>query len=41
MSARGAVHAAVVITHQLDGIVSTDKVFDKLSEIKRIDPSYR
>ncbi len=41
LSARDAVHAAVVITHQLEGIVSTDKVFDKLSEIKRIDPSYR
>lgn len=35
---RDAVHAAVTIVEDLEGIVSTDKVFDSVEEIKRIDP---
>lgn len=35
---RDAIHAAVVITEGLEGIISADQVFDSISEIKRIDP---
>ena len=38
LSARDAIHAAVVITHRLEGIVSTDKGFDVAPEINRYDP---
>ena len=35
---RDAIHAAVVIIEGLEGIISADKIFDSMSEIKRIDP---
>lgn len=35
---RDAIHAAVVIAHGLDGIISTDRGFDQMSEITRFDP---
>lgn len=35
---RDAVHAAVVITHRLEGLVSTDQVFDDVAEIRRFSP---
>lgn len=35
---RDAIHAAVVQANQLDGIVSVDKVFDRVGNLKRFDP---
>jgi len=35
---RDAIHSAVVIVRDLEGIISTDKMFDSLEEVKRIDP---
>lgn len=35
LAARDAVHAAVVRVHQLDGIVTADKVFDRVRGIRR------
>jgi predicted nucleic acid-binding protein len=35
---RDAIHAAIVIVRGLEGIISTDKMFDSLEEVKRIDP---
>ncbi len=35
---RDAIHAAVVKTYDLEGIVSADKVFDAVGEVKRFDP---
>lgn len=35
---RDAIHAAVVIAHGLEGIISTDRGFDQMSEITRFDP---
>ena len=38
LSSRDAVHTAVVVNHGLEGIVSTDKDFDVIAEIRRFDP---
>lgn len=38
LSARDAIHAAVVQNHGLEAIISTDRAFDQISEIKRLDP---
>jgi predicted nucleic acid-binding protein len=38
IQARDAVHAAVVLAHHLDGIISADKGFDAVAEIVRFDP---
>ncbi len=35
---RDAIHAAVVLVHGLDGIISTDRAFDAISGIIRFDP---
>ena len=35
---RDAIHAAVVLNHGLEAIVSADRAFDKITEIKRLDP---
>ena len=37
LGARDAIHAAVVQTHDLEGIVTADKVFDRLKGVKRFD----
>ena len=34
---RDAIHAAVVQTHGLEGIVTADKVFDRIKGLKRFD----
>jgi predicted nucleic acid-binding protein len=38
LDARDAIHAAVVLEHGLEGIVSADKGFDAVDGIKRFDP---
>ncbi len=38
VSARDCIHAAVVLNHGLEAIVSADRAFDEISEIKRLDP---
>ncbi len=38
ISARDALHAAVVVQHSLTGIVSTDRDFDQVTECPRIAP---
>jgi predicted nucleic acid-binding protein len=38
LSARDAIHAAVVVTHGLEAIISADRAFDEIAEIKRLDP---
>jgi predicted nucleic acid-binding protein len=38
LQARDAIHAAVVLEHGLEGIVSADKGFDAVDGIKRFDP---
>lgn len=35
---RDAIHAAAVIVHQFEGIISTDSGFDAIPGIKRFDP---
>ena len=35
---RDAIHAAVVLVHGLEGIISTDRAFDAIAEITRFDP---
>ena len=35
---RDAVHAAVVLNHGLEAIISADRAFDEIAEIKRLDP---
>ena len=35
LGARDAIHGAVVRTHDLEGIVSADKVFDRIRGVKR------
>ncbi len=35
---RDAIHAAVVLANHLEGIVTTDKVFDTITNITRFDP---
>lgn len=38
ISIRDAIHTAIVINYKLEGIISADKHFDRLKEIKRFDP---
>ena len=38
LSARDAIHAGVVLEHNLEGIVSTDRAFDGVSGLTRYDP---
>lgn len=38
LHSRDAVHAAVVLNHGLEAIISADRAFDEISEIKRLDP---
>ncbi len=38
LSPRDAIHAAVVFTHGLEGIVSGDRSFDRLAGLTRFDP---
>ena len=38
LSARDAIHAAVVFEHGLEGIVSADRVFERIAGIRRYDP---
>ncbi len=38
LSARDAIHVAVVMIHGLEGIVSTDKDFDHVPGLRRYDP---
>jgi predicted nucleic acid-binding protein len=38
LSPRDAIHAAVVLNHGLEAIISADRAFDEISEIKRLDP---
>lgn len=40
LSARDAIHAAVIERRQVEAIVSFDKDFDKITEIKRIEPGH-
>lgn len=35
LTARDGVHAAVVRIHELDGIVTADKIFDRIKGVKR------
>ena len=37
LGARDGIHAAVVRTHDLEGIVTADKVFDRIKSLKRFD----
>jgi predicted nucleic acid-binding protein len=39
LGARDAIHAAVVLTNGLEGIVSADKVFKSIIEIRAWDPT--
>ena len=39
LSARDAVHAAVVIEHNLEGIISADRDFVRVPGIRRYDPA--
>ena len=39
LSARDAIHAAVVVVHGLDGIVSADRGFDRIPGLRRYDPA--
>lgn len=38
ISARDAIHAAVVFEHSLEGIVSADADFDRIPGLRRFDP---
>lgn len=38
LSSRDAIHAAVVINHDLEGIVSADRDFDRVPGLRRFDP---
>lgn len=38
LQARDALHAAVVVQHGLDGIISADRGFDRIPGIRRFDP---
>ena len=35
---RDAIHAAAVLTNRFEGLISTDKVFEEIREIKRFEP---
>ena len=37
LSARDAIHAAVVQTQEVEGIITADKVFDRIKGLKRFD----
>lgn len=39
ISARDALHAAVMLRHGIQQILSTDRHFDEISEIRRLDPT--
>ena len=39
LSSRDAVHAAVVLVHRLEGIISTDRGFDRIPGVRRYDPA--
>lgn len=38
LQVRDAFHAAVVFQHNLEGIISADRAFDKIDGLKRFDP---
>jgi predicted nucleic acid-binding protein len=38
LHSRDAIHAAVVVNHGLEAIISADRAFDEITEIKRLDP---
>ncbi|MBI2912677.1 MAG: type II toxin-antitoxin system VapC family toxin [Chloroflexi bacterium] len=38
LSPRDAIHAAVVMVHGLEGIISTDRAFDAIPAVRRFDP---
>ena len=38
LSARDAIHAAVVFEHNLDGIITADQDFDRIPGLRRFDP---
>ncbi len=38
LSPRDAIHAAVVVNHNLEGIITADRAFDEVREIRRLDP---
>ncbi len=38
LSPRDCIHAAVVLNHNLEAIISADRAFDEVTEIKRLDP---
>jgi predicted nucleic acid-binding protein len=38
LEARDAIHAAVILQHGLEGIISADRGFDAIPEINRFDP---
>jgi len=37
LGARDSIHAAVAINHDMEGIVSADKVFDRVRGVRRFD----
>lgn len=39
LNSRDALHAALMINHGISTLISADKHFDSLDEIKRVDPS--
>ena len=39
LSVRDAIHAAVVIGHGLDGMISADRDFDRIPGLRRYDPA--
>ena len=39
LSVRDAIHAAVVLEHGLEGIVTADKVFEHIPGLRRFDPT--
>lgn len=38
LDARDAVHAAVVLEHRLEGVISADRGFDAIGGVRRFDP---
>ena len=38
LQSRDAVHAAVVLEHRLEGIISADRAFDGIHGVRRFDP---
>ena len=38
LSARDAIHAAVVFEHELEGIISADQDYDRIQGLRRYDP---